>query len=88
MNAHGLVDGAGEVLGAEAGEEVSVNVRQEGHQLHLEPQLDEVRVFQVVLGQRRRVRLRKDLLKVGCQLLEVLPEGKSGEALILVLVGA
>lgn len=64
MNSHGLVDGAGEVLGAEAGEEAGGNVRQEGHQLNLEPELNEVGVFQVLLGQSRRVRLTEDLPKV------------------------
>ena len=76
VNSHGLEDGAGEVLGAEAGEELNGNVRQEGHQLQLEPELDEVRVFQVALGHRRRVRLAKDLLKVVRHLLEVLHEVK------------
>lgn len=74
MDSHGLVNWAGEVLGAEAGQEACGYVRQEGHQFDLKPELDEVRVLQVFLGKRRRVCLTKDLLKVGRHLMEVLQE--------------
>lgn len=42
MDSHGLVNWAGEVLGAEAGQEAYRYVRQEGHQFDLKPELDEV----------------------------------------------
>lgn len=76
VNSHGLVNWAGEVLGAEAGQEICGYARQEGQQFDLKPELDEVRVVQVFLGQRRRVRLTKDLRKVGRQLFEVLQKRK------------
>ena len=82
VNPHGLEDGAGEVLGAEAGEEGGGHGRQEGHHLDLEPELDELRVLQVLPGQRRRFRLREDLVKVRAQLVEVL--GGVGAMQILV----
>lgn len=74
MSSHGLINGAGEVLGAEAGEEGWGHVRQEGHQFDMEPELDEVRVVHVLLSQSRRVGLSKDLLKVGRHLSEVLKD--------------
>lgn len=64
MGSHGLVHEAGEVLGAEAGEKRRRHVGQERHQFDLEPQLDEVRVVHVLLGQSRRIGLAEDLLKV------------------------
>lgn len=48
-----MVDWAGEVLGAQAGQQLNRHIRQEGHQLDLEPQLDELWVVQVFLSQRR-----------------------------------
>lgn len=84
MDSHGLVNWAGEVLGAEAGQEACGYVGQEGHQFDLKPEFDEVRVVQVLLGHRRRVRLAEDLLKVRRQLGEVLQAEK--EALILILI--
>ena len=80
MDSHGLVNWAGEVLGAEAGQEACGHVGQEGHQFDLKPEFDEVQVVQVLLGHRRRVGLAEDLLKVRRQLGEVLQEEK--EALI------
>lgn len=49
-HSHGLVNRAGEVFCAEAGEEVRLYSRQEGEQLDLEPQTDKARVLQVLLG--------------------------------------
>lgn len=51
VDSQGLVNGARKVLGAEAGEELWLYVRQEGQQLDLEPELDESWVRQVLLGQ-------------------------------------
>lgn len=59
-----MVSRAGEVVGAEAGEERGGYVGQEGHQFDGEPELDEVRVLEVLLGQRRRFWLAEDLLEV------------------------
>lgn len=79
-----MVDRAGEFLSAEAGEQLCGYFRQDGQQLDLEPELDKVRVLQVFLGQRWRVRLTKDLLKVGHHLTDVLQGGKSEEILNVV----
>lgn len=76
LNLHGLVSRAREVLDAEAGEQVWVYVRQEGQELDLEPELDEVRVLQVLLGQRRRRLLTEDLLKINHYLPQVLLRGR------------
>lgn len=51
---------------------------QEGHHFDLKPELDVVGILQVFLGQRLRVHLAKDLLKVGRHLLEVLQDEKGG----------
>lgn len=75
-DSHGLVNWAGEVLGAEAGQDVYRYFRQEGHQFDLKPELDEVWVIQVVLGQRWKLLLVKNLLNVKRQLSEVLQEEK------------
>lgn len=48
-----MVDWAGEVLRAEAGQQLDGHIWQEGHQLDLEPNLDELWVVQVFLSQRR-----------------------------------
>lgn len=84
VNSHGLVNRAGEVLGAEAGEKGWGYVRQEGHQFDLEPELDEVRILQMFLCQRCRLFLTEDLIKVRCQLSEVLQEEHGKEKLVLV----
>lgn len=76
VDSHGLVNWAGEVLGAEAGQEVYRYVRQERHQFDLKPEPDEFWVVQVFLSQRRRVALAKNLLKVRRHLTEVLREEK------------
>lgn len=72
FNSQGLVNRAGEVLGAQTGEEVWMYIWHERQQLDPEPELDEFGVLQVFLSQRWRIPLRKDLLKVRCQLCEVL----------------
>lgn len=76
MDSHGLVNWAGEVLGAETGQEVYRYVRQEGHQFDLKPEPDEVWVVEVFLSQRRGVVLCKNFLKVRRHLTEVLREEK------------
>lgn len=85
VNSHGLVNGTGEVLGAETGEESWGNIRQEGPQFDLVPKLDEGRVLHVLLGQRRRFRLTKSLLKVGHHLSDALENKQNKETQIFTI---
>lgn len=72
VNSQGLVSRAGEVLGAQTGEQVWVYVRQEGQQFDPEPQFDVFRVLQVLLRQRRRLPFLKYVPEIRNELLEVL----------------
>lgn len=72
-----VVDWAGEVLGAEAGQQLYWHVWQEGHQFDLKPQLDELGVVQVLLSQRRRFFSAENLPEVSSHLAEVLHEEHS-----------
>lgn len=67
-----MVDGAGEVLGAEAGEKAGGDGGKQGLQFDLEPEPDEVWVVEILLGQSRGVCLAKHLLEVVRHLTEVL----------------
>ena len=67
-----LVHGAGEVLHAEAGQQVQGHVGEKGQQLDPEPEADEVWVFQVLRGQDGGVHLVEELPEVVHHLLKVL----------------
>lgn len=76
VNSQGLVSRAGEVLGAQTGEQVWIYVRQEGQQFDPEPQFDVFWVLQVLLGQRRRLPFLKYVPEIRNELLEVLQNKK------------
>lgn len=72
VNSQGLVNGAGEVFGAQTGEEVWVYVWQQREQFDLVPEFDEFGIVQVMLGQSWRLILVEYLLNVRCQPCKVL----------------
>lgn len=85
VNSQGLVNRAGEVFGAQAGEEVWVYVWQQGEQFDLVPEFDEFRIVQVMLGQSWRLILVEYLLNVRCQLCKVLKRHKKKHRLEFLL---
>lgn len=73
-HSQGLESWAGEVLGAEAGQDFHRYDRTQRHHFDLEPERDEARVVQVFPVQRRGFRLAEELLDVGHHRAQVLRE--------------